>query len=223
MLPAACCMPCFALVYFQHIDSAAIDPVQFYKWTALSYTAWIILPVVLGILCTLLMYYENQYDMLKQLLIIPVSGISYFVSKALVVLMYSVLFMLITAFASIITGVSAGYTALDLQSVFYLLRKCMEIAVLAAVALLPILAIAAAQKGYILPVCVTVVYTFLGFILLMVQMYVHPLSSMTAIVMHDVPGVVFKQPLNIPAAFFCIGMWAIASIICTHIAVAHRP
>ena len=31
---------------------------------------------------------------------------------------------------------------------------------------------------------------------------------MTAIVMYDIPGVVFDQPLNIPAAFLCIGVWA---------------
>ena len=39
----------------------------------ISYTPWIILPVVLGMLCTMLMYNENQYDMLKQLWIVPVS------------------------------------------------------------------------------------------------------------------------------------------------------
>ena len=54
---------------------------------------------------------------------------------------------------------------------------------LTAFAVLPVLAVAAVQKGYILPVCLTLVYTFLGFILLMVNMYLHPLSSMTAIVM----------------------------------------
>ena len=39
-----------------------------------------------------------------------------------------------------------------------------------------VLAVAAAQKGYILPVCLTLIYTFLGFILLMVNMYLHPVS-----------------------------------------------
>ena len=73
MLLAALFMPFFALFYFQHIGETGIDPVQFYKWTAFSYTPWIILPVVLGMLCTMLMYDENQYDMLKQLWIVPVN------------------------------------------------------------------------------------------------------------------------------------------------------
>ena len=185
-------------------------------------TTWIILPVVLGMLCTMLMYNENQYDMLKQLWIVPVNKMAYFFSKFAVVLVYSVCFMLITAAASILTGVLPGYIAFDSGSVLYLLRKCMEISLLTAFAVLPILAAAAAQKGYILPVCLTLVYTFLGFILLMVNMYLHPLSSMTAIVMRDIPGVVITQPLNIPGAFLCIGVWGVASVLLAGAALKKR-
>ena len=34
--------------------------------------------------------------------------------------------------------------------------------------------------------------------------------------MYDIPGVVFDQPLNIPAAFLCIGVWA-AAVSYTHL------
>lgn len=122
----------------------------------------------------------------------------------------------------ILTGVLSGYIPFDSESVLYLLRKCMEISLLTAFAVLPVLAVAAAQKGYILPVCLTLIYTFLGFILLMVNMYLHPLSSMTAIVMYDIPGVVFDQPLNIPAAFLCIGVWAAASAVLANVALVRR-
>lgn len=53
-------------------------------------------------------------------------------------------------------------------------------------------------------------------------MYLHPLSSMTAIVMYDIPGVVFDQPLNIPAAFLCIGVWAAASAVLANVALVRR-
>ena len=173
MLLAALFMPLAAVFYFASVKGTGVEPIEFYKWTAFSYTPWIILPVVLGMLCTMLMYNENQYDMLKQLWIVPVNKMAYFFSKFAVVLVYSVCFMLITAAASILTGVLPGYIAFDSGSVLYLLRKCMEISLLTAFAVLPILAAAAAQKGYILPVCLTLVYTFLGFILLMVNMYLH--------------------------------------------------
>ena len=182
-------------------------------WRAFRYTPCFILPVVLGMLCTMLMYNENQYDILKQLWIVPVNKVAYFFSKFVVVLTYSICFMLIIAAASILTGVLSGYIAFDSASTLYLLRKCMEISLLTAFAVLPVLAVAAVQKGYILPVCLTLVYTFLGFILLMVNMYLHPLSSMTAIVMRDIPGVVITQPLNIPGAFLCIGVWSVASVM----------
>ena len=165
---------------------------------------------------------ENQYDMLKQLWIVPVNKMAYFFSKFAVVLVYSICFMLVTATASILTGILSGYIPFDSESVLYLLRKCMEISLLTAFAVLPVLAVAAAQKGYILPVCLTLIYTFLGFILLMVNMYLHPLSSMTAIVMYDIPGVVFDQPLNIPAAFLCIGVWAAASAVLANVALVRR-
>lgn len=217
MLLAAIFMPLIAVFYFADFRGTEIEPVEFYKWTALSYTPWIILPVALGILCTMLMFNENQYDMLKNLWIVPISKMGYFFSKVFVMLVYSVCFMLITAIASVVAGILPGYTTFDSGSIIFLIRKCMEIAILTAFAVLPILAVAAIQIGYILPICLTLVYTFLGFILLMVNMYLHPLSSMTAIVMRDIPGVVINQPLNIAGAFLCIGVWAVGSIILAHI------
>ena len=88
--------------------------------------------------------------------------------------------------------------------------------------MLPILAIAASQRGYILPVCASLVYTFLGFILLMVDMYIHPLSSMTAIVMRDIPGVVMQEPVDLLRGFVCIGVWGIASIVWAVITLSKR-
>ena len=70
MLLSALFMPLLAVFYFRSADKTVIEPLQFYKWTTFSYTAWIILPVVLGLVSTMLMYDENQNDMLKQLWII---------------------------------------------------------------------------------------------------------------------------------------------------------
>ena len=180
MLLAALFMPLAAVFYFSSVKGTGVDPIMFYKWTAFSYTPWIILPVVLGMLCTMLMYNENQYDMLKQLWIVPVNKMAYFFSKFAVVLVYSICFMLVTATASILTGVLSGYIPFDSESVLYLLWKCMEISLLTAFAVLPVLAVAAAQKGYILPVCLTLIYTFLGFILLMVNRKVNAQKFETA-------------------------------------------
>ncbi|MDC0792215.1 ABC transporter permease [Coprococcus comes] len=137
-------------------------------------------------------------------------------------LSYSVCFMLLTAIASVFFGMLPGYITFEWNSISYLFKKCIEIAILTAFSILPLLAVAAAGKNYILPVCVTLVYTFLSFILLMVNMYLHPLSSATAIIMRDIPGVILAQEVNIPAALFCIGIWTIVSIVFAYISLKHR-
>ncbi len=222
MLLASLFMPFAAIFYFAAFKESGVNPIEFYKWTALSYTPWIILPVVLGMLCTMLMYHETQHHMLGKLWIVPVNKLAYFFSKFVLVLMYSICFMLITAAASVLTGVLSGTIAFDSGSALYLLRKCMEISILTAFAVLPLLAAAAAQNGYIFPICLTLVYTFLSFILLMVNMYLHPLSSMTAIVIRDIPGVVITQPLNLGNAFLCIGIWGVVSVLLAGIALVKR-
>ena len=69
--------------------------------------------------------------------------------------------------------------------------------ILTAFTLLPILAIAASQKGYILPACITLVYAFSGFFIMSVNMYLHPLSSMAVIIMRnkEIPDVYKRQDM----------------------------
>lgn len=222
MLLTALVMPLFSVFYFAPLDKTGLEPVEFFKWTAFSYTPWIILPVALGLVCTMLMYDEHQHDVLKQLWMIPVRPALYYLAKASVVMAFSIAFMLLTAGASILTGFFAASLSPSGADIIYLLRKCLEIGGIAPLCMLPILAIAASQKGYILPVCASLVYTFLGFILLMVNMYIHPLSSMTAIVMRDIPGVVMQEPVDLLRGFVCIGVWGIASIVWAVITLSKR-
>ena len=93
MLLSALFMPLLAVFYFRSADKTVIEPLQFYKWTTFSYTAWIILPVVLGLVSTMLMYDENQNDMLKQLWIIPISKTGYFFSKFIVVVLFRLFYV----------------------------------------------------------------------------------------------------------------------------------
>lgn len=224
MLLATLFMPFLTLLYFRRVSGPDADPVQFYKMAAFSYSLWLILPVVLGMLCTMLMYDENQYHMMGQFWIVPVSKMGYIFSKFFVALFYSICFMLITVAASVIFGALSGCITFQWGSVIWLFRKCMEAGIITPFVMLPILAVAASQKGYILPVCATLVYTFLGFILMMVNMYLHPLSSMEVLLMRngDIPGVVLNQAINVPLAFSCICVWDIAAILLADIALRKR-
>ena len=127
MLLAALLMPFLAIFYFRDIRETGIDTIQFYKWTAFSYTPWIILPVVLGVFSTMLMYDEHQNDMLKQLWIVPISKTKYFFSKFIVVLSYSICFMLLTAGLSVIFGTLPGYITFEWSSFCYLLKNVWKL------------------------------------------------------------------------------------------------
>lgn len=215
MLLAALIMPFMAFLLFKYRGETSVDPINFYKWSAFGYTFFIILPVILGIFCTMLIHEEKQNSLMKQIWIVPVSKLEYLFSKFFVVLLYSVGFMLITAIASVLFSVLPGYVTFEWESVLYLLERCFEIGVLTAFVMLPILALASSQKGYILPVCVTLVYAFCGFIFMSIHMYLLPLTSAAVIVMRnrDIPGITFSQPINIPLALLCICIWDVAAVV----------
>ncbi|WP_338542365.1 ABC transporter permease [Paenibacillus tundrae] len=224
MMFSALIMPFLSYLLFKYAWSTGGDPVQFYKWSAFGLTLFIVLPVVLGILSSMLMYNENQYDMLKQIWIVPVSKMRYFFSKFFVVLIYSICFMIVTALGSVIFSILLDDLALDWHNTLFLIRKCLEIGIITAFAMLPILAIATTQNGYILPVSITLVYAFLGSIIVSINMYIHPLSSMALIVARngDIPGLNDTQVISIPLAFFSIFVWGIGSVLLANVALARR-
>ncbi len=215
MLLAAFIMPFFSFVYFHYFEASGIDPVAFYKLAAFGYTPFIILPFVLGIFCTVLIHDENRYDMLKQLWIVPVSKMGYFFSKFIVVLLYSVVFMLFSAVVTVGFSVLPGFVTFEWQSVGFLIERCLEIGVLTAFAVLPILAVAVSQKGYIFPVCMTLLYVFFGFFITSISMYLHPVSSISVIIARDgnIQGLSFAQNIHVPLALFCIFVWDALAVL----------
>ena len=206
-------MPIIGIVYFRTIGASTATALDFYKWSALSYTPWIILPVVLGIFIALCMTDEKEQRIFNQLWIVPVKPISYLIGKYVVMLCYSLLFMLLTIGASLAASIFSGCLLPESSEIMLLIRKCLSIAILESLAMLPIQAIACFDRGYVITIGFTIVYMFLGFIVLMVNFYVHPLASVTALVLHDIPGVMLSEPVNYAKAWTCIGGAGIISTV----------
>lgn len=223
MLLSAFVMPFFAFLYFGYLGQTNIDPRLFYKWSAFGYTLFIILPFILGLFGTMLMHDENMYDMLKQLWIVPVSKMGYFFSKFCVVLIYSICFMLITALASVLFSVIPNYVAFEWSSILFLLGRCLEIAVLTALASLPILAISTSQKEYIFPICMTLIYVFAGFLITPINSYLHPLSCISVIVARNgaISGLTIQQQ-SVSLALLSICVWSISSVLLANIKLSKR-
>ena len=213
MFLASFLMPVLSVCYFGYLGQAEVEPAQFYKWSAFGYTTWIILPVILGIFATRIVYEEKQLQIVRQIWLVPVREECYFMSKFCMLLFLSVGFMMLAAVASVFGSVLPGFVPFRLEDVAYLFEKCMEIGVLLAFAMLPVLALAMVRNSYVLPVCMTVVYALAGFFLMPVNMYVHPITSMGAILIRnkDIPGLIVTQEICVGKALLCIAVWDIIS------------
>ena len=223
MLLSAFIMPFFAFLYFGYLGQTDIAPANFYKWSAFGFTLFIILPFILGLFGTMLMHDENRYDMLKQLWIVPVSKMGYFFSKFFVVLIYSIGFMLINALASVLFSVIPNYVSFGWGSIAFLLERSLEIAVLTALAVLPILAVSALQKGYILPIFITLIYVVSGLLITPVNSCLHPLSCISVIIARNGAISELTLPQNsVPLALVSIGLWVAASILLVNIKLGKR-
>lgn len=224
MLGTALIMPVLAMLLFGYRGDTNVEPAEFYRWSAFGATLFVILPVVLGVFSTMLMYNETRNDTLKELWMIPVSRLGYFFGKFFMVLFYSLSYMLVTAIGSAVLSIIPGYVAFQWDTIGFLFEKCLEIGALNACAMVPVLAAASIAKGYILPFCLTLVYAFSGFFLMTVNMYAHPICSTAAIVMRngDIPGVTFSQPLNIVSAVICIVMWGTVSVVLAWFALRRK-
>ena len=215
MMLSSLFMPFMTFLLFRYRKDPVVDPMQFYRWAALGYTVVIILPIVLGIFATMLAHEEKSNDVIKQLWIIPVKRSEYLVAKSCVLLLYSVTYMMITASATIQFAVCPGYVPFGWDHILFLLERCLEIGILSALAILPILAAAVAGKGIILPVCLTFVYAIAAFCIMPVNIYVLPLTNMMGIVLRGnrIPGISFGQSVNVPIAVMCMMVWSAAVLV----------
>ncbi len=221
MMSASLIMPILAVIYFHNTDMSN-NAVKYFKWTIFSYNLWIILPILLGIFSTMLVNVEHEYGIFKELWTIPVGKFKLLLSKFATVLIYSLIFMLLSVFLTVVFGIGFLKISIGYQMYLFLIRKCFEISLLVSVSMIPILSVAFLQGKYILPVCFTIIYAFSGFILLMVNMHVHPLSSVTVIVLRDVSGVILPQEINIINALACIGIWVIGFIMLSGVMLKRR-
>ncbi len=130
MFIPALLMPLVAVLYFKAGSQVDLTPIKFYRWTAFSYTTWLILPFVLGMLITMLVYQEVENNLLTQLWIVPVGKLRFIISKFCVMWLYSICFMLICASGSIVIGSVSGLIEITNTSVLNLILKCLEIGAL---------------------------------------------------------------------------------------------
>ena len=170
-----------------------------------------ILPAILGVLASMLVYNEQRCDVLKQLWIIPVSKGGYLFAKWVVVLTVSLAFMMLAVAFTFAFGLAFGFLSWNGEMMAFVLYKGIEAAVLEAVAVIPILALAVSHKGYLLPCCAAIIYAFLGFIVAQTNPYLIPSACAVLCISRDLPNVVMPCAYQPFFAVLCFGGWAVAS------------
>lgn len=221
MFLATLLMPLLATIYFGNIDLSD-NAMKYFKWTIFSYNLWLILPIILGIFSTMIVSMEYENDTFKALWIVPIQKTKLLISKFIIAFLYTLVFMGLSILFTLLFGRIIHHIEMNHFLLIFLIRKCFEISGLLSVSMLPILSIAFLTKKYILPICITIVYAFSGFVILMVNMYIHPLSSSTAIVLRDVPGIILNQDINIFYSLLCIGIWVVGFTIVTKLLLKRR-
>ena len=91
-------LPAITFSYFATHPDYLTD-MGLYKQALFSFNIFLILPAILGVLASMLVYNEQRCDVLKQLWIIPVSKGGYLFAKWVVVLTGSLAFMMLAALA----------------------------------------------------------------------------------------------------------------------------
>ena len=189
-------LPAITFSYFATHPDYLTD-MGLYKQALFSFNIFLILPAILGVLASMLVYNEQRCDVLKQLWIIPVSKGGYLFAKWVVVLTVSLAFMMLLSWNG--------------EMMAFVLYKGIEAAVLEAVAVIPILALAVSHKGYLLPCCAAIIYAFLGFIVAQTNPYLIPSACAVLCISRDLPNIIMPCAYQPFFAVLCFGGWAVAS------------
>lgn len=155
---------------------------QFFQ-SEFVFIEWILLPCALAAVSSVLFFSERENRTLKELLMLPVNKSLYILSKFIIILCFSAVFMLLTALCTYTAGIVLSYNGMTADVLRELANTCLKTGILTAFAMLPIILITViADKGYILSTCATLIYCISGLTFTSDLMGLHPLSSAAGII-----------------------------------------
>ncbi|NMB63486.1 MAG: ABC transporter permease [Spirochaetes bacterium] len=168
---------------------------DFYKF---DFTEWMLLPCVLSVIGSMIFFTERENDTLKQLMIIPVNKAVFLFSKLIILFLFSILFMLLTAIFTVMGASVINYSDMTAALIYRLFKLCIETGIFTVCAMLPIvLIIVIAKKEYIIPICAALIYSISGAIFASHLMGIHPLASVAGIVWNkNIEGVKISPNLK---------------------------
>lgn len=151
--------------------------------SSFTFTEWILLPCVLGAFESFLYFTEKENRTLKELMIIPINKTMFLLAKLIILVLFSVLFMLLTTTCTVIGALPFHYSDMSTALIIKLFNISLETGLLTSVSMQPIiLVVIASQVSYILPTCITLIYSISGVTFASQLAGIHPLASVYGIV-----------------------------------------
>jgi hypothetical protein len=184
-LCAALIPPLINVIYTFNLpkDSTINNSFMTFFQSSFSFTEWILLPCVFGAFESFIYFMEKENRTLKELMVIPVNKIMFLLAKFIMLVLFAVLFMLLTTTCTVIGALPFHYSDMSMTLITKLFRISLETGILTSLSMQPILLIViASQVSYILPICVTLIYSISGVTFASQLAGIHPLASVYGIV-----------------------------------------
>lgn len=151
--------------------------------SSFSFTEWILLPCVFCAFESFIYFMEKENKTLKELMIIPVNKTMFLFAKLIMLVLFSVLFMILTTTCTVIGALPFHYSDMSTTLIMKSYHISLETGLLTVLSMQPIIPfIIVSQTSYILPVCVTLVYSISGATFASQLAGIHPLASVYGIV-----------------------------------------
>lgn len=143
---------------------------------------FVFLPVVIGIISTMLFFDERKNDTLKNVLITSVSRFEVFFVKFISIELLTLFLMALTYISSVFGAVlSTGFLDFNLVTLKEAAILYILAALLIPIAMLPVIYIATFSKSYVLPISMCLLYLGIGIFGSSILVHIHPLASLLVV------------------------------------------
>jgi len=143
---------------------------------------FVFLPVVIGIISTMLFFDERKNDTLKNVLITSVSRFEVFFVKFISIELLTLFLMALTYISSVFGAVlSTGFLDFNLVTLKEAAILYILAALLIPIAMLPVIYIATFSKSYVLPISMCLLYLGIGIFGSSILVHIHPLASLLGV------------------------------------------
>ncbi|OPJ64640.1 ABC transporter permease [Clostridium oryzae] len=178
--------PLINMIHRLSLPKASLVNKTFAEFCKFDFTQWFLLPCVLTMLALMIFCTEHENRTMRQLRIIPIGGVRYVFGKLITILIFSVVYMVISWAATLLSGLIIGYDDISIAVITKYLRICITAGGLIMAAMMPVfLLIVAAKKDYILSTCAMLIYNISGVMFAGALRGIHPLASSNIIIWYS--------------------------------------